>query len=103
MEEKDRTIENGDSKSKEVNDEGAFDWAEEREMEIQRLERENAELRQVLGISAEQEKNLGIGDSGMELVHHIRRHSRSSSFRSPNKRGSRRLSSNVPQKEIGMQ
>lgn len=42
---------------------GVGDWPEERELEIQRLEQENAQLRHALGITVEQERELGLEDT----------------------------------------
>lgn len=97
--------ENGNADENEEKDDGTMmsNWVEEREFEIQRLEKENAEFRKALGITAEQEKNLGLNDTETELVRHMQRDSRSLSLRSPSKRNSRRLSSNVSRKEGGMQ
>lgn len=44
-------------------DHDAGSWAEEREVEIARLERENAALRRALGISREQEQALGLEEA----------------------------------------
>jgi hypothetical protein len=42
---------------------GVDDWAADRETEIDRLERENAQLRHALGVSVEQERELGLEGS----------------------------------------
>ncbi|GJJ14387.1 hypothetical protein Clacol_008651 [Clathrus columnatus] len=91
-----------DTIEEEDKDEGMTNWAEEREIEIQRLDKENAQLRKVLGISAEQGKDFGLDETDTEIPRHLQRHTRSSSFLSPGKRGNRRFSSGLPRRDLGM-
>ncbi|KAF8590225.1 hypothetical protein K439DRAFT_1404091 [Ramaria rubella] len=56
-------VEENEKLDEDVEWHGMGDWAEDRETEIKRLERENAELRRTLGITLEQERELGLQDS----------------------------------------
>ena len=46
-----------------LEDDDREDWALEREREINRLERENEELRKILGIDNENARKLGLNPS----------------------------------------
>ena len=79
---------------------GVEDWTTERETEIQRLEQENALLRNALGISVERERELGLEDA--EVTEQAATHwppfgdpfsspSRAGSFKDDRGRGNGRL------------
>ncbi|KAF8523589.1 hypothetical protein JB92DRAFT_2884170 [Gautieria morchelliformis] len=74
---------------------GVDDWAADREIEIDRLERENAQFRHALGVSVEQERELGLDrEQGTSVPSPFAERpslSRPSSFRDDRGRGNGRL------------